>query len=278
MAFCKSELWARVMNVLSSATASSFKTVTMPILALVRAEEVRVTIEGLYSIPQVVRLDAEENWRRLQANHKHIYDGELCRLAQAVRGADGHLVLRLQRTTYSAYVGTRSPNILMGHDDERANPLGLTTLVVSADKKLLITRRSLLADQNAGGLYFIGGYLEPPRSGVEINLACEAAREVLEEVHVKLETEDMWLLGIGYDDEHCHPEAFFLSETGLSMDEIIGSSAKARDADECSAICPVDYSEAVAMLRSRNTNTTWSYRQGLSFLNAAVRRNLVVLK
>ena len=103
-------------------------------------------------------LDAEA--KRLFADFQHkrpgAYDGTLAGL----RKISGRHTLHLEiaPVSFSWYLATREPSITPGWS--RADPLGTTSLITTPDRHVLVSVRSLMADQNPGGLYFIGGFAE----------------------------------------------------------------------------------------------------------------------
>ncbi|MGR9138693.1 NUDIX domain-containing protein (plasmid) [Rhizobium leguminosarum] len=179
------------------------------------------------------------------------------------------LTLMVERTTFSAYITSRSPeftNVFPGSG--RADPLGLTVLLVSRDGKLLLTQRSLSAEQNPGAVYFIGGYAEPPKIDGNVDLFSEAAREVREEVGVEdLDVKKAWVIGMAYDPVYCHPELFFLARSSLSEQEIAEKSTCAVDRQETHNLffTPLESALSHNSGSLNNLPKTWSYERGVNF-------------
>ena len=112
------------------------------------------------------------------------FDGALLRMAD-YRIEDGRLFVAANSTSFSAYVATRHPGFGDKYPHEaRADPLGMTAIVLTADDGVIVTKRSLAADQNPGGLYLIGGYAEPAKDSDTVDLFQEVARDIAEEIAV----------------------------------------------------------------------------------------------
>ncbi|WP_252193145.1 hypothetical protein [Rhizobium sp. CSW-27] len=125
---------------------------------------------------------------------------------------------------------------------QRADPLGLTALVLTADEQVIVTRRSLTAEQNPGALYLIGGYALPPQEDGELDHLQEIAREVEEEIAVTdLVASRSFAIGLAYDRIFCHPELFFLTVSRSDAEAIMTGAEHAPDRNEASQLlaCPL---------------------------------------
>jgi 8-oxo-dGTP pyrophosphatase MutT (NUDIX family) len=222
-------------------------------------------VAGEYSPSAELRRRIASNWSETLARRPDQFDGSMCRLRN-VEVRDGGADLNFERTSYAAYLGTRLPAALEGLAEERADPLGLTTLILTVDDQVLITRRSPNAEQNPNGLYFVGGYMEPPAEDGSIPFAAEVAREVKEEVGISLTADQIWLLGIGYDGDHCHPEAFFLAQTILTSVEVLAATQSAPDAAEAGRYLFIDRNELLRLNEDCVDSSTWSFRIGVGLL------------
>src|SRR5437588_11583941 len=102
-----------------------------------------------------------EFWKSYQARYPSAFNGAMLGLVE-IKGYDtNELQLLVKRTSYAEYVATRDPSFQVTHPQvERANPLGITVAALSSDDMIVITRRSVNAEQNPGMPYFIGGYAE----------------------------------------------------------------------------------------------------------------------
>jgi 8-oxo-dGTP pyrophosphatase MutT (NUDIX family) len=207
-------------------------------------------------------------WNEFVAAHPGSFDGPLVRLKNALPTLDG-IRLECERTSFSAYIATRDP----AFDREfpgckRADPIGLTVILMSADRRILVTQRSCTAEQNPGALYCVGGYAEPPEQDGPLDLVSEAARELREETGIAtIDHTQAWLLGLAYDPVHCHPEAFMLIRVAETGDEILHSSATAVDVNETGQFTMVDAADILSDAEIP-VSCTWSFQRGREFLRA----------
>lgn len=234
----------------------------------VPADNITCSQIGTFTLGNAAKAEQEKIWAEFSRKRSSAFDGELLRLKSFSSGADT-AILTMERTSFSAYVTTREPHfVTLFPGLERADPLGITVLVVSSDNKLILTQRSLTAEQNPGGVYFVGGYAEPSPCDVNLNIFLEAAREVQEEIGVDdLKQSKAWVIGLAYDPVYCHPELFMLVESDYTGEEIISRSLSARDRDEANEI----FATAVHSVFSDGNGDfvslpkTWSYLKGMSF-------------
>lgn len=230
-------------------------------------------VGGDFHLSAPVEALRQTTWRTTLAKRPTAFDGALLRL-------DGHQVsedrLRLtaSRTTFSAYVATRDPRFADDHPGEaRADPLGMTAIVTTADRQAIVTRRSLSADQNPGALYFVGGYAEPRGAGDTVNLFDDAAREIAEEIAVTdLDRATSYAIGLAYDPLYCHPELIFLTVSASTAAAILVGARDAPDRDEAAELIAVPLSD---LLDGRGGPThaprTWSYTKTCAFLARHLR-------
>jgi hypothetical protein len=234
----------------------------------VPADNIICSQAGTYTLENAGKAEQEKIWAEFSRKRPSSFDGELLRLKSFRSGADT-AVLTMERTSFSAYIATREPHFgTLFPGLERADPLGITVLVVSRDNQLILTQRSLMAEQNPGAVYFVGGYAEPSQVDANLNVFFEAAREVQEEIAVDdLKQSKAWVIGLAYDPVYCHPELFILAESDYTGEEIISRSLSARDRDEANGI----FATAVHSVFSEDHGAlpslpkTWSYLKGIQF-------------
>lgn len=228
---------------------------------------IRVSVMGSQRLSPAALELTTRTWRSAVERRPDLYDGVLCRLVnrrfEATRG-----LLVLERTSYSAYLASRAPDAVEQGFDQRADPLGLTVLVQARDGRILASRRSSFAEQNPHGLYFVGGYMEPPERDGEVAFPEEVAREVREEIGLELSPSSIRMLGLGYDPSFCYPEAFFLAKTDLEPDQVVEAASNARDAFEVGKLFWLDPREMFAAIRGTPGGDTWSFRAGTTLLQA----------
>ncbi|WP_245506437.1 NUDIX hydrolase [Rhizobium sp. PP-F2F-G48] len=199
----------------------------------------------------------------------------MLRLSDCTIDAEGWLVVSGEATSFSAYVATRHPGFTEAYPHAaRADPLGLTAVVLTSDDQVIVTVRSLSADQNPGALYLVGGYAEPGDIPGTVDLFQDVAREIDEELAVgDLRRAASYAIGIAYDPVFCHPELFVLTVSGSTAADILSTSAGARDRDEAAQIfaCALDaFLHADGPLADRPL--TWSFVEARRFLNDHLAR------
>ena len=101
--------------------------------------------------------------REPEASEKgaRLFDGGLARLLdyKVVRNV---LHLSLQKTSYKTFVGTnlRAPDL---PDDKRADPLGNSAVIVTADNRVVLGSRSSVVFGHPEMIHCFGGHIEPKR-------------------------------------------------------------------------------------------------------------------
>jgi 8-oxo-dGTP pyrophosphatase MutT (NUDIX family) len=157
-----------------------------------------------------------------QQTSRTLYNGELARLIRA-RTAPGSLHVELGRTCYRDFVGTNFHNYeltvrQLGHDG-LANPLGISSTVVTRDGFLALGRRGRSVAFHAGYLHTFGGLLEAADrlADGEYDLFGAAIRELAEELHVQHgEISDIVITGLVRDRSLDQPELLF--DVTLTLD------------------------------------------------------------
>jgi hypothetical protein len=144
----------------------------------------------------------------------YLFDGSLCRLEGIVPGPDT-LELRLSRTTYKPFLGTN-----MTHPDlpQRADPVGLSVALESADGMLLLGRRNERVAYYPSRIHPFAGAMEPDDAA---DVFAGAMRELKEELSLApAEVDGMRLVAIVADRQLRQPELIFLAKTTRTRDEI----------------------------------------------------------
>jgi 8-oxo-dGTP pyrophosphatase MutT (NUDIX family) len=237
-----------------------------------RLDRATCEVSGVFEFSKEAELYREQTWTDFVAAHPQAFDGPLTRLRKVTACRD-QLVFDCERTSYSAYVASRKPAFLERFPGSgRADPIGMTVITLSYDRYILVSRRSFDADQNPGGLYFVGGYLEPPRGDGQVDLAEEAARELREETGITMvDTADSWLLGVGYDKVFCHPEVTILLKIPLCRDGMLEFVPNAIDAHESSSFQTIHIDALLCNGISESPiatmTTTWGFEHGRSLLH-----------
>ncbi|RWD63936.1 MAG: NUDIX hydrolase [Mesorhizobium sp.] len=226
---------------------------------------------GNFQFPEDCEKARRDNWDALVNRRPEMFDGRLLRLKSIDVG--GQIEFRCEATNFSSYILSRNPSFTTRFPrSERANPIGLTLLVATADDQVLVTQRSLQAEQNPGGLYFVGGFAEPLADDGAVDLFGEATRELVEEIAlVEICRDQSLCIGLGYDPSFCHPELFFLVKTEIAADVVIANGARARDRHEATRIISVPMGEFLGGEATiyRNAPLTWSFKKGPGVPGAA---------
>jgi len=214
--------------------------------------------EPQLQLPDGLSEAAAVHFETFRRNHPDSYDGNLVRLHEICPVGD-KLLLRTSPARFSWYLATRHPEIPDGWP--RADPIGTTSILVTRDEHVLVTVRSLQADQNAGGLYYVGGLAEYEDDG-RLDLFDNAKREVEEEVGLsnKIAISDISLIGFDYDPVFPHPEAFFRVEIPISSLQL-RTHLSGFTQGEAERFYVVSLSEFMA-LGSEHRPLTWSFEVG----------------
>ncbi|MBL0371002.1 NUDIX hydrolase [Rhizobium sp. KVB221] len=200
-------------------------------------DQIECRLSGDFHLHAAVEEIRKSNWEVLRTNRPSAFDGVLLRMAShQLEG--GRLTLSTSRTSFSAYMATRHPEFYVENTKAaRADPLGLTAIVLTADDHVIVTKRSLTADQNPGGLYFVGGYAWPGASDGLVDLFNEAAREIEEEIAVvDIARFASFAIGLAYDPVFCHPELFLLMPSKSTAANILTAAEHAPDRNEASQL------------------------------------------
>ncbi len=240
----------------------------------ISVDHIHCRCAGTFRLSEPVEALRRAGWDRFLERHPTAFDGQLLRLAEH-RIENGGLTIMAQSTSFSAYVVTRHAGFAAEHPDaERSDPLGLTIILVTGDQQVIVTKRSLTAEQNPGALYLIGGYAEPGASE-EVDLFDEAARELAEEVAVTdIERSTAFAIGLAYDPVHCHPELFILASSRSTSAVILDGAHHAPDRNEAAELFASPLSDILnddGFLP--DAPRTWSFVKARSFLQRHFRQH-----
>lgn len=231
-------------------------------------DRIECRLVGHFELSDAVEKTRNSIWQALRSKRPAAFDGALLRLADH-RVENDRLILVANRTSYSAYVATRHPEFRDEHPHaERADPLGMTAVVLTADDCAIVTRRSLDADQNPGGLYFVGGYAQPTGGSDSVDLFDDAAREIAEEIAVSdLSRSESYAIGLAYDPVFRHPELFMLTVSRSTATDVLAGARDAPDRNEAAQLFAhplVDILDKEGPLA--NAPKTWSFIKASAFL------------
>jgi 8-oxo-dGTP pyrophosphatase MutT (NUDIX family) len=168
----------------------------------------------------------EESWpaalREAKKRHVNIFNGMLFRLKNMTVTSGNTLRLELGDTNYKEYIATRAERFYRSRQsDALANPLGIC-IAIGTSEGTIITEKRGKVDVYSGHYHVIGGFMDRSqdfRNGMPDPFQA-IAREVKEEVGLKLESDTIQLVGMVYDLVTPHPEMCFCAESNLSSTEI----------------------------------------------------------
>jgi 8-oxo-dGTP pyrophosphatase MutT (NUDIX family) len=238
------------------------------------AGDLKCSIEGDFVLEGRAGVEQAIVWEGFRQSRPNAFDGKLLRL-RSFSFTESRANLVAQVTSFSAYITSRDPIFLERFpESERADPLGLTVLLLGSDNRLILTQRSLNAEQNPGGLYFIGGYAEPNEFAGDLDIFDEACREVVEEIGLaQSEINERALIGLAYDPVYCHPEMFFLVRANADAEAIIAASSSAVDRHEANRIFSAPFEKLLddSFDGGRVHPRTWSFEKGIKFARHYVK-------
>ena len=148
----------------------------------------------------------------------HLFDGPMCRL-ETFNASANSLHLQWSLCSYRTFLGTN-----MSHPelfdrfgpDVLANPIGLSVLIVTFDRQLILGRRNDSVAYYPGRVHPIAGSLEPtdasPFAGIR--------RELCEELNLSEEVTTLRCIGLVEDASLRQMEMIFVAEVATTADEI----------------------------------------------------------
>jgi len=154
-----------------------------------------------------------------------LYNGDLIRLVEA-RATPAQLHLELGPTCYRDFLGTNlhhAATVSRTGEQHLANPLGISSMVITRDGFLIFGRRSGRVAFHAGHLHTFGGLLEPSDRDAEgrFDVFGAAIRELVEELGVrKNEIAEIFVAGLVRDRSILQPELLFEATLTLSRAEL----------------------------------------------------------
>jgi 8-oxo-dGTP pyrophosphatase MutT (NUDIX family) len=158
-------------------------------------------------------------------SERMLYNGDLIRLVEA-RATPTMLHLELGPTCYRDFLGTNlhhASTVLRAGEQHLANPLGISSTVITRDGFLVFGRRSARVAFHAGHLHTFGGLLEPLDRGADerFDVFGAAMRELVEELGIhKDEIAEIVIAGLVRDRSILQPELLFEATLTLSRAEL----------------------------------------------------------
>lgn len=151
----------------------------------------------------------------------HLFDGPVCRM-ESMHWQGEDLWIHLSQTSYRIVVGTNfaNPDFADTYGSQvMANPLGVSTLVLTQDQHLMMGQRNDSVAYYPNRVHPFAGSLEV-RSEM-IDLFDNVQRELQEEVGLmSSEIESILFVGLTEDLNLRHPESLFLTHTRLTHEQL----------------------------------------------------------
>jgi hypothetical protein len=169
-------------------------------------------VESGYAPTEQVREAVERAWVEASSlPGVNLFDGPMCRL-EAYGVAAGRLELSLSRTSYKQFMGTNMRNPQFADElgpEAMANPVGLSSALVSGDGVLLMGQRNDQVAYYPGMVHPFAGALEPNEP---VDVFNEVQRELGEELLLgAADIAEMWCLGLVEDRLLRQPELVVLA-------------------------------------------------------------------
>ena len=172
------------------------------------------------TVPEVERI-IDETWERVANKHGvHLFDGPMCR-AESFEASRDALSLTLSPTSYKPFLGTNLHNPHLAKEyggDVMANPVGVSTLLETADGFLMLGRRNASVAYYPERVHPFAGALEP-QDGTDPFAA--VYRELREELALDPDhVTELRCTGLVEDTRLLQPELIFAARTEFSRAEI----------------------------------------------------------
>jgi hypothetical protein len=157
-------------------------------------------------------------WKALQAPGVHLFDGPMCRLERFTASTDV-LTLEISQTSYRIFVGTqlggRAADTSAAY---RANPVGVSTGLISSDGMLLLGLRSDAVAYYPKKLHPFAGTIDPQDRS---NAFDAVRRELREELSLGSESVRSIRCVALVEDQHLiQPELVFIANADVPARQI----------------------------------------------------------
>jgi len=173
-------------------------------------------------IEQVVAAEWRRRTAEAEAGGRPLWNGPLCRLIEYQTVGD-RLGLTLGPTDYRSFVGTNLYNKRLRYfhgPHLLANPVGMSAVVISSDRYILLGRRSQKVAFHADRIHPVAGRLEPASDGAPDPFT-GLQEEILEELALGAERiAKVVCLGLVRDKSIFQPELIFDVSIDTAVEEI----------------------------------------------------------
>lgn len=143
-------------------------------------------IKGVRDYPEYIQEMIDYEWKIISKNNPYIYN-EVCYSLISSKEIDNQLICEIQECSYKDFIGTNIKSINKITDTQlMANPLAACVVIITADKSIVVGKRSVKLAEGQQEWHIIGGTLEAknqlPESPFELIL-----KEIKEELNIDSE-------------------------------------------------------------------------------------------
>lgn len=241
----------------------------MLIIGSWNSSKILLNLKGKYKPEPRLRKYISDCWSKYIERYPKTFNGPMARLL-AWKSDKSELKLFLEKTDYSSYIASRDADFTNKFSEkDRANPLGVAIIITTSDHKLIVGRRSLLADQNAGRLYFIGGYLHVGGASKRVNLLEQTViSEIKEELNIdKKNIASMFIKCLAYETIYYHPEIFVSVQLRVDSNKIGEIWYKAKDSREIDKLFFYDKDDLIKRYKNNKLpyEKTWGFEVAMKY-------------
>lgn len=180
-------------------------------------------------LPEEMQRQVSRFWMSLPKDY--IYNGQLARLESwSLDSSSCRLDLRPSDYRTLVYSNAHVEQIQQtwgAHYLSRA--LGISAVLVSADKNLVFMRRSHTVGEFPGCYDVFGGHIDNPTNGQVPNVFVSMAQELEEETGMQQSDFDLRLIGLIESTPNQKPELVFIANAVLSRESILSRAYEAKD-------------------------------------------------
>ncbi len=189
--------------------------------------------------PQELEKASSAYWSRLQSKNPHLFNGELATLLAYRRSSTGILSLTLGRATYARlmYSNRMAEKWRFRQQQDRlVRVLGISAIVVTADSRIVVVKRSDRVGEYPGHWDVPGGHIHPPGSGApEIFAAIE--EELQGEIGLTpADLAAKAVIGLAENRANAKPELVFRVEATCDLSDIRRRWHRAPEREEFTAV------------------------------------------
>lgn len=202
-----------------------------------RYEDIQLQrVEGTRQYPPLITALIETTWKAEKAKQdRFLFNGAIVSLLDVKRVSNA-LFCTIQETDYQAFVGTNLHHCNdISDKDMMANPIAVCAVLLTADQKLVIGKRSTKLAESSGYYHVPGGTLE---FGDIIHPESTIRKELEEEFGIIApDLEDITCMALAMNHVMHKPEFLYYAKLKLTADALQTRYLTASDAEEHTEIC-----------------------------------------